>query len=52
MHRQNNKETSYQKEYRKSAISFVLVTEDLVNMIESVNIDENQEHVLTRTTKT
>ena len=40
------------KSTEESAISFVLVTEDLVEMIEEVNIDEEREHVLTRTTKT
>ena len=36
----------------ESAISFVLVTEDMVNSIVSVKIDECREHVLTRLTKT
>ena len=36
----------------ESAISFVLVSEDMVNSIVSVKIDESREHVLTRLTKT
>ena len=36
----------------KSAISFVLVSEDLVKDIELVKIDEKREHVLNRITKT
>ena len=36
----------------QSAISFVLVSEDLVNQIESVIIDEDRDHVLTRISKT
>ena len=34
------------------AISFVLVSEDLTDKIEAMNIDEKREHVLTRITKT
>ena len=36
----------------ESAISFVLTSEDMVNSIVSVKIDESREHVLTRLTKT
>ena len=36
----------------ESAISFVLVSEDLVDKIDRVVIDEEREHVLTRLTKT
>ena len=36
----------------ESAISFVLVSEDLVDSIVSVKIDEKREHVLTRLTRT
>ena len=36
----------------ESAISFVLVSEDLVNKIESIIIDEKRENVLTRISKT
>ena len=36
----------------ESAISFVLLSEDLVDKIESVKIDEKREHVLTRITET
>ena len=36
----------------ESAISFVIVSEDLVDKIQSVKIDEIREHVLTRISKT
>ena len=36
----------------ESAISFVLVSEDMVRTIEAIVIDEKREHVLTRITKT
>ena len=36
----------------ESAISFIIVSEDLVQTIEAVNIDEKREHVLTRISKT
>ena len=37
---------------KKSAISFVLVSDDMVDSIEAVKIDEEIEHVLTRILKT
>ena len=36
----------------ESAIRFVLVSEDLIDKIEAVSIDEKREHVLTRISKT
>ena len=36
----------------QSAISFVLISEDLVDQIESIIIDEDGDHVLTRISKT
>ena len=36
----------------ESVISFVLVSEDLVEKVEAVLIDDKREHVLTRITKT
>ena len=36
----------------ESAISFVLVSDDLVDKVEAIVIDEKREHVLTRITKT
>ena len=36
----------------ESAISFVLFSEDLVDLVEAIKIDEKREHVLTRMSKT
>ena len=36
----------------ESAISFVFLSEDLIDKVEAVILDEKREHVLTRITKT
>ena len=36
----------------KSAISFVLINEDMVDKVESIKVDENKKHAVRRITKT